>query len=101
MILLNITVIVDWSVHDPWLAWVKEEFITELMATGLFQKYQLVRLLQVDEMQGPTYAIQVYSNNMEDYNRFESLLSETIRRKALKKWGDKALEFRTVMQVLA
>jgi hypothetical protein len=100
MILLNITVIVDWPLHESWLAWIKEEYIPEMLASGLFQKYQLVRLLQIDEMQGPTYAIQLYADNMEDYNRFESRFSEAMRRKTFKKWGDRAIEFRTVMQVV-
>jgi hypothetical protein len=100
MILLNITIIVEWPSHESWLAWLKEEYIPEMLASGLFQKYQLVRLLQIDEMQGPTYAIQLYADNMEDYNRFESGLSDVMRRKSIKKWGERAIEFRTVMQVL-
>ncbi|HEY1022825.1 MAG TPA: DUF4286 family protein, partial [Flavisolibacter sp.] len=58
MIIYNVTIKVDASIADAWLAWLLEEHIPEVMQTGCFSDKKVVRLLEVDESEGPTYAIQ-------------------------------------------
>ena len=100
MIIYNVTLTADWSIHDAWLRWVKEEFIPGILNSNLFQKHQLVRLLEVDETYGPTYAIQFYANSMDDYKRYYTELSGELNKKNYDKWGDKSLAFETIMQVV-
>ena len=41
------------------------EHIKEIMETGCFTRYQMVKLLETDEEEGATYAIQYYAENMK------------------------------------
>ena len=53
MIIYNVTIKIDWTIHDAWLAWMQQVHIPELVATGCFTRSQLVRLLDTDERKGP------------------------------------------------
>jgi len=98
MIIYNVTIKVDWAVHDRWLKWMKEEAIPEVLETKLFYHHQFVRLLQVDDQDGPTYAVQYHAYSLEDYNRYISELSLLHHRKAAAAWGMQYVAFATVMQ---
>ena len=100
MIIYNVTVKLDWAIHEAWLAWVQEEHMSEVAATGCFTRYQLVRLLEVDEKDGPTYAAQYFANNKSDYNRYIEIFAAAIRQKAIDKWGEGFVVFRSLMQIV-
>ena len=100
MIIYNVTIKVDWSVHDEWLPWMKKVHIPEMLGTGMFYEYRIVRLLQIDDTEGPTYAIQYYSRSIEDLNRYVEEFSTVQRQKGLEKWGDRFIAFRSVMEVI-
>ncbi|MFY8191068.1 MAG: DUF4286 family protein, partial [Bacteroidia bacterium] len=59
MIIYNVTINVEDSIHQEWLAWMQEKHLAEVMATGMFSSYKMLKLLsrQEDET-GTTYAIQ-------------------------------------------
>lgn len=99
MIIYNVTIMVEWSIHDEWLLWMKNTHIPDTLHTNLFYQHQLVRLLEVDEAEGPTYAIQYYTRNMENYHRYLNEFS-SIRQNGLEKWGDKSVAFCTLMEVV-
>jgi hypothetical protein len=100
MIIYNVTIKINWAIHDAWLLWMQHEHIPEVVATGCFTHSQLVRLLETDEEGGPTYAAQYFANNKSDYNRYIELHSALLRQKAFDKWGDQFSVFRCVMQVV-
>lgn len=60
MLIYNVTIQVTHAIHDSWIEWMKIEHIPEVMNTGCFEKYQWVRLLETDETEGITYAVQYY-----------------------------------------
>jgi len=100
MIIYNVTVKVDHSIAEPWLAWLKEEHIPDVISTGCFTHANILRLLEVDETDGITYAVQYHSSSKELYNRYISDFAEAIRDKAFDKWGNKFIAFRSVMMVV-
>lgn len=100
MIIYNITMMVNWSIHDAWMQWQKEEHIPDIMQTGCFQKVQMLRLLEVEEEEGPTYAIQYTAASKADYNRYMELFAPGLRKKAIQQWGDQFIAFRSVMEVV-
>ncbi|MEY3542099.1 MAG: hypothetical protein RLZZ204_911, partial [Bacteroidota bacterium] len=51
MILYNITYMVAHEIHDEWLSWMKSSHIPEMMSCGMFERNQLLRLLEVDEQE--------------------------------------------------
>ena len=100
MIIFNVTIKVDWTIHDEWLDWMKAVHIPGMLATGHFYKYQMVRLLQVDEEDGPTYAVQYYCSSKDSYEQFLQTLSIHFRQKETAKWGTRFVVFDTVMEVV-
>jgi len=99
MIIYNVTVKVDKDVAAEWTDWMKAEHIPDLMNTGLFIDYRLCRLLDQDEMEGITYTVQYFADNLEHYNTYIAEHSGKMRDKAFKRFGNKFIAFRTVMEV--
>lgn len=100
MIIYNITIKVDWSIAEDWLQWMQHVHIPEIIETGCFDKHQLVRLLQVDETEGPTYAAQYYAPTLTKYDLYLQNHAPAFCKKATEKWGEKYIDFRTLMQVI-
>jgi hypothetical protein len=99
-IIYNVTIKVESSIADSWLQWLLEEHIPDVMATGCFSTYKLVRLLEVDESEGPTYAVQYVAEAKALYNRYITKFAEDLRQKTYDKWGQRFIAFRSVMQVV-
>jgi hypothetical protein len=99
MLIYNVTVKVEWAISEDWLKWMKEVHIPEVMESGCFDKYQLVRILQIDEVEGPTYAIQYYTPALSKYDEYLQEFAPALRQKTFDKWGNKFIAFRTLMQL--
>jgi hypothetical protein len=100
MILYNVTIKVAPEIDDAWVKWMKEEHINDLLNTGLFTDARLCRLLEQDDSEGRTYTAQYFCQNMEDYHTYIDQHAPTMREKGLKRFGDKFIAFRTVMEIV-
>ena len=100
MIIYNVTVKVDAAIADAWLQWMQAEHAPALVATGCFTDYRIVRLLEVDDAEGPTYAIQYHAQNMQDYERYKTEFAAALQQQSTQRWGDRFIAFRTLMQVI-
>jgi len=100
MIIYNVTVKVDHSIADDWLSWLQQVHIPEIIATECFTDARILRLLEVDESDGITYAVQYHANSKALYNRYIKEYSAGMRNKVTEKWGDKLVAFRSVMQIV-
>lgn len=98
MILYNITMKVNPAIEAEWIKWQREEHIPEIMSTGFFTEYKFLRLLDQDDTEGKTFAIQYFAKNMNDYQEYIDKHASDIREKALKRWNDKFISFRTLME---
>jgi hypothetical protein len=100
MYIYNVTVKLDWSIHDAWVPWMLNEHMPEIVNTGCFTHSQLVRLMEVDEKEGPTYAAQYFAESKPDYNRYIEIHSASMRQKYFDRWGDRFVAFRSLMQIV-
>jgi hypothetical protein len=100
MILYNITYLVAHEIHDEWLSWMKSTHIPEMMSCGLFERNQILRLLEVDEQEGVTYAAQFYATSIENYRTYISNHAPALRLIGNQKWGDRVLGYRTLMEIV-
>lgn len=100
MILYNITVKVDWAIHDSWLEWMRKEHMPEVVATGCFIRSYLFRILETDESEGPAYAAQYFAQSKADYDKYIDLHAPLLRQKAFDLWGDKFITFRSLLEVV-
>jgi hypothetical protein len=100
MIIYNVTTKIANSVKQPWLEWLRDEHIPDIINTGCFTHALILYLLESDDEEGITYAVQYYANNKEDYERYIEQFSTIMRKKAMDKWGDQFISFRTIMEVV-
>ena len=99
-IIYNVTVKVEQTIADDWLKWILSEHIPDIMQTKCFTDYKVVRLIEVDDSEGPTYAIQYHADSKADYNRYIELHAAAMRKISFEKWGNKFISFRSVMEVV-
>lgn len=83
MIIYNVTVKIEHVIANQWLLWLKNVHIPELIATGCFTHATILRLMEVDETDGPTYAIQYHAESKALYNRYIDKFSDDMRKKVL------------------
>ncbi|MBK8143363.1 MAG: DUF4286 family protein [Chitinophagaceae bacterium] len=101
MIVYNVTIKVNHSiVTESWLTWLKEEHIPDLIGTGCFSHATILHLIEADDEEGITYAVQYHAECKGLYNRYIENFADEMRKRAIDKWGDNFIAFRTVMQVV-
>ena len=100
MIVYNVTIKITSAIHTEWLQWLKEEHIPDVIQTGCFTHATILRLLEIDETEGPTYAIQYFAESKALYNNYIEKHAATMREKGFAKWGNQFIAFRSVMQVV-
>jgi hypothetical protein len=100
MMIYNVTSKIDWSIADAWVEWMQQVHIPDVVATGCFTKSQFVRLMDIDEKDGPTYAAQYYAESQQKIDEYIQQHATVLRKHTIEKWGDKFIAFRTLMQVV-
>ena len=99
MIIYNVTINVDESVHDEWLIWIKEH-IPRVLATGKFTEAKLTKVLVEEDMGGTTYSVQYRAKSREALDAYYKEDAEKLRTEGLKKFADKMLAFRTELEII-
>lgn len=100
MIVYNVTIKIDGGIAAHWLDWLQQEHIPAMIATGCFTKANVLRLLEIDETDGPTYAVQYHAESKAFYNRYIDQYAGIMRQQGFDRWGDKFIAFRSVMEVV-
>jgi Domain of unknown function (DUF4286) len=100
MIVYNVTSKVTWEIENDWVKWMLEEHIPEVVATGCFTSAQLLKLLEVDEEDGPTYTAQYIAETKQLQEQYVQQHAAALRQKVFDKWGNRTIAFRSVMQVV-
>ena len=100
MIIYNLTINVDESVHNEWLEWMKTSHIPDVMRTGIFKEYKLLRLLGDDESGGLTYCVQYICDSVEKYKQYEDIYAPALRSEYNSRYKDKYVAFRTLLETI-
>ena len=100
MFIYNVTLKIHADIHTDWLKWLKEIHIPEVMQTGCFSGYRVVRLLEIDDSEGPTYAVQYNAESKAQYNLYLEKYAGEMRSRSFEKWGDRFIAFRSLMQIV-
>jgi hypothetical protein len=100
MIVYNVTSKITWDIHDAWVKWMLEEHIPEVVATGCFTDAQLLKLLEIEEEDGPTYTAQYFAETKQLQEEYVNKHAATLRQKVFDKWGNRTIAFRSIMEVV-
>ncbi|MEO5942131.1 MAG: DUF4286 family protein [Ferruginibacter sp.] len=99
-IIYNVTTKVDHSISANWLQWIKDEHIPQMKETGCFTNAVILELLETDNTDGLTYAIQYFAESKALYNLYIEKFASIMRQQSFDKWGNKFIAFRSLMQVV-
>jgi hypothetical protein len=100
-IVYNITIKITNAINEAWMQWLQEEHIPEVLQTGCFTHAIILKLLETDEAEGPTYATQYFADSKAIYNNYIEKYAAVMRQKSFDKWGNQFIAFRSVMQVVS
>ena len=98
MFIYNVTINVSWNVQEEWLRWMKLQHMPALLATNCFVRYQLLKLHDHDETEGPTYVAQYFAESKALYNRYIEVYANGFRKEIAEKWSDNIFTFRTLLE---
>jgi len=98
-ILYNVTVKVDEVIHLDWLAWMKQKHIPEVMQTGCFESYRIMRILGDDNEHGVTFAMQYICPDMEAFQTYQKEFARNLQQDHADTFKDRYAAFRTLMQI--
>jgi hypothetical protein len=97
MVLYNVTVNIEDSVHDEWLKWMKEKHMRDVVQTGCFSSGTMFRLL-VEEDSGTSYSIQYRAPNIEAVKRYMENFAPALQKEHAEKYDGKFVAFRTLLE---
>ena len=100
MYIYNVTINIDEAVHEPWLRWMRDEHIPDMLATGKFLGALMTRVMVEEEMGGITYSIQYRTDSKETLDRYYREDAESLRAQS-KAFEGKFVAFRTELQVVS
>ena len=99
MVIYNVTSNINASIHEKWLNWIKEH-IPHVLATGHFTEAKLTKVLVEDPDGSVTYSVQYRAKSREALENYYKNDADQLRQIGLQNFGDKALSFRTELEVI-
>ena len=99
MIIYNVTINIDDSIHEEWLNWIKLH-IPQVLATGKFLEAKLTKVLVEEEMGGTTYSVQYRAKSRTSLEEYYRDHADRLRQEGLSRFADKAVAFRTELEVI-
>ena len=98
MYIYNVTVTIDASIQEEWLAWMKGSHIPDVMKTGFFVENRICKLLT--EETETTYAIQYTFQKMDDLSEYQKSHAPRLQKEHMEKFKDKFAAFRTILEII-
>ena len=100
MIIYNVTIKVEHSIAAEWIEWLRSEHIPEIIQTGCFYDAVIYHLLDTDEADGITYAVQYHATDHDAYKKYLQDYAAAMRKKSTDKWQNKFVAFRSVLELV-
>lgn len=100
MVIYNVTINVESSVHDEWFDWMKNIHIPEVLETGLFIDGKMLKLKDPHPDEGVTYAIQYTLTSMEKLDKYKKDFAPALQKKTADKYAGKFHAFRSVLETV-
>ena len=101
MYIYNVTINIDESVHDTWLAWMKDTHIPDMLATGKFTEAKMCRVMVEEEMGGITYSVQYSCPSKDHLARYYAEDAQRMRKDGIGLFEGKFVAFRTELELIS
>ncbi|MBL4887263.1 MAG: DUF4286 family protein [Flavobacteriaceae bacterium] len=100
MYIYNVTINVEETIHEQWLAWMQKIHIPEMLATGKFSKALLTRVMVDEDMGGITYSVQYTAKDKATLEQYYTDDAPVLRAKS-KAFEGKFVAFRTELNIIS
>lgn len=99
-LLYNVTVKVEHNVVENWKSYMISTHILDVMNTGCFVDFKFTQLMYLDDNDGVTFAVQYIAPDQTAFERYHKEFAAELQKSHREKYGEKAVAFRTVMEIL-
>jgi len=100
MLLYNVTTIIEDNSADRWLQWMQEIHIQQVMETGLFVSYRLLKVIDSPN-EGVTYCAQYVTENIDSYLEYKDKYAPSLQDKVNENFKNQQVSFTSLMEYLA
>ncbi|MEM7163105.1 MAG: DUF4286 family protein [Bacteroidota bacterium] len=98
-VIYNLTISIDYSVHNDWLQWMIAKHIPDVMNTGFFLDYRLSKIL-AEEEGGVSYSIMYTAKDMAALNTYQAMHAPALQKEHSDRYAGKFAAFRTLLEVV-
>lgn len=99
MVIYNVTINVDMNIQEDWLNWMKKEHIPDVLNTGKFQGYRMLRVVNRSAgEEGVTYVVQYFCENLRKLQEYQAHYAQLLQQKHQDKYGTQVMAFRTILE---
>ena len=100
MIIYNVTINVDKDIENEFITWLREIHIPEVFETQLFLAHKLLKMVEEENPASTTYAVQYSMESIDKFVEYVENHAPSLQAKTKKKYGDKVVAFRTLLEVV-
>lgn len=97
MLIYNVTIQLDQKIVTDWLHWMRTVHIPEVMETGMFTSYQLLRLKD-DHPEVTTYAVQYECPGMDELSQYQARYAPALQAAHKARYEGRFVAFRTLLE---
>ena len=101
MLLYNVTCNVDEAVAEAWLFFMRTVHVPEVLATGCFERSQICQVVEEEDNDGRTYAVQYYCPDAATLDRYQREFAPALRADMERRFPQQFVAFRTVLEIIA
>jgi hypothetical protein len=98
MVIYSVTVSIDEEAKQPWLEYMQQHHIPDVMASGCFTGFRFTRVIGTSEERENSFNIQYFANSMKDMHRYQAHYAQALQKEHAERFGSKAVGFRTILE---
>jgi len=99
MFIYNITILIEESIEQQWLSWIKTNYIPAVMETGFFQSYELLQLMDSPNEE-LTYCLQFRTDEISSLQSYQNLYAPQIEQEQLLAFANQLVTFSSTMKLI-
>lgn len=100
MIYYNETYHIQDDILQEWLQWMVKTHLPEILRTGYFTQGRVLRIQSDQDMGGYSFAVQLVADSQAILDEYKAEHEARFHQLHLDKYADKALIFRTELQLV-
>jgi len=101
MLIYNVTINIDDSVHDDWLRWMRDKHIPDMLSTKKFVEAKMCRVMVEEDLGGTTYSVQYRTKNKAALDSYYQEDAEKMRAEGNQLFPNKFVAFRTELEIIS